>query len=578
MDRSIAINDFYDAHRKASIKNVMSNIFGQNIDLLSYDEVLKKLHVKGQIQRGVEEIPLDAIVGSVGRYTDFTKDFLPRRVSDSDRWAGVKMATESFLGVPPIEVYKINDAYFVKDGNHRVSIARQNGQSHIEAHITEVVTRVPMSADDEPDDLIIKSEYADFLEQTQIDNLIEGVDLIVTAPGRYEQLLDHISVHRYFMGIDQDREIPYDEAVKDWYEAVYLPVVDVVRLRGLLREFPDRTETDIYLWILKHRAELENELGWQLENEIAAFSVVERFSNRWRYLIRKLWFFILDVVTPDTLESGPKTGTWRRLHKQLVRRNVSPLRNILFAMQSIEEAHEAFELTLWVAQREGAAINGLHIVDSESSLESEDVEKVRNHFNWRLGELNLEGQLKVESGLANRKFVDAAAYSDLVLVPFKHAPGTQAFSKMRSWLRTLIRRCGQPLVVVPGQMRPIRKAVLAFDGSEKAKEALFIATYLVQNWGINLTVISVVKDESMRPKMEEARKYAKSYLRKNAVFAKHLIVDGLPGSTVSEMSKEIDADLIIMGSYGANPLREMMWGSAIDYVLEQTDLPVLIAR
>ncbi|MBE0688235.1 MAG: universal stress protein, partial [Anaerolineaceae bacterium] len=192
MNRNIAINDFNAAHRKASIKSAISHLTGEKIDLLSYSEVLRSLRLQGQVERGREEIPLDKIIGSVGRYSDFTRDFLPRKSSDSQRWVSVKVATESLMGVPPIEVYKVGDYYFVRDGNHRVSIARQNGQSHIEAYITEVVTRVPLTGDVDLDNLIIKEEYANFLDITQLDKHIPDLELDVTEPGGYEKLLDHI--------------------------------------------------------------------------------------------------------------------------------------------------------------------------------------------------------------------------------------------------------------------------------------------------------------------------------------------------------------------------------------------------
>jgi nucleotide-binding universal stress UspA family protein len=133
-------------------------------------------------------------------------------------------------------------------------------------------------------------------------------------------------------------------------------------------------------------------------------------------------------------------------------------------------------------------------------------------------------------------------------------------------------------VVVPGDMRPIRNAVLAFDGSEKAKEALYMAAYLVQNWGMELTVLTVVKDENTRKQMEEANQFSKNYLQKHAVYGKHIIREGWPGEMTLAEAKKLQADCIIMGSYGANPLKEMVWGSAIDYVLEQTEIPVLISR
>src|SRR5262249_54752575 len=160
-------------------------------------------------------IPVNAIVGSVGRYTDFTRSFLPRNESDQTRWARVKLAIDDpgGTGVPPIDVYKVGEAYFVLDGNHRVSVARQEGVEYIQAHVIEVKTDFSLTPDIQPDDLIIKAEYAEFLAKTDFATLRSGVDLSVSVPGQYEVLLEHIEVHRYFMGIDFKREISFSEAV-----------------------------------------------------------------------------------------------------------------------------------------------------------------------------------------------------------------------------------------------------------------------------------------------------------------------------------------------------------------------------
>ena len=87
---------------------------------------------------------------------------MPRRDSDRDRWAQVEFLANESAGLPPVELFQIGDAYFVNDGNHRVSVARQSGHTHIEAYVTNVQTRVPLSADVQPKDLILKSELADF--------------------------------------------------------------------------------------------------------------------------------------------------------------------------------------------------------------------------------------------------------------------------------------------------------------------------------------------------------------------------------------------------------------------------------
>lgn len=579
MQRSAAINDFYEAHRKASLKTVLSYITGKSVDLLSYDDVLAHLRLKGQSDRGKEDIPLDKIIGSVGRYTDFTRDFLPRRESDRHRWASVKMATESFLGVPPIEVYKLGEFYFVKDGNHRVSIARLNGQSHIEAYITEVYTRVPISADMNLDELIIKEEYANFLEYTRLDTLVsEPVNLDVTVAGAYDKLLDHISVHRYYMGIDQKHEISYEEAVLHWYRNVYLPVIEVIREKGLLRKFENRTETDLYIWMLEYRTELENGLGWKLNPEITADSMVQRFSSNTKYMLRRFWYWLVDTFIPDPLEIGPKTGVWRIKRQVKAQKGQSLFQNILVALQAPQISKDTFEQALWVARQENARISGLHLVGSAEEIESTAVQQLRDHFNWRLGELNLEGSLAVEIGDANRKIVQRAEFTDLVVVHLEHAPGSQPFLKLRSGFRTLVRRCAQPLLVVPGNMHRLENLLIAYDGSPKAKEALFIATYLAQRWGAKLYLITVFRDPKHKERMKEYFIEAKKYIITHDVRPHAHMRKGLSGETILSFAKEKEIDLILMGSYGANTLKEVVWGSVIDYVLEAVKIPLLICR
>jgi len=106
-----AFTDFRSARNRAELKELLALLTGETTHLLSFDEVRKQLKLKGGIARGVREIPLDSIVGSVGRYTDFTRDFLPLREGDMERWARVKVAATGLVGMPPIDVYQIGEAY-----------------------------------------------------------------------------------------------------------------------------------------------------------------------------------------------------------------------------------------------------------------------------------------------------------------------------------------------------------------------------------------------------------------------------------------------------------------------------------
>ncbi|HLF89340.1 MAG TPA: ParB N-terminal domain-containing protein, partial [Anaerolineales bacterium] len=268
-DYTASIEDFRSARRRAALEAVMARVTGKSADLLAFDEVVEMLKGENTIVRGLREIPLDAIVGSVGRYTDFSRSFLPRDDRDAERWARVQTSINQ-RGMDPIEVYQIGEAYFVLDGNHRVSIARSRGYETIQAHVTEIQTRVPLSPNDQPDDLIRKAEYATFLEATRLDEVRPQADLSVTVPGSYRLLLRQIAEIRNQMRKTQGIEIPWSFAAARWYDKTYIPIVQVIREKGLPHDFPNRTETDLYVWFNRRRDELTTELGWEVPLDVAA--------------------------------------------------------------------------------------------------------------------------------------------------------------------------------------------------------------------------------------------------------------------------------------------------------------------
>jgi hypothetical protein len=248
-----ASRHFSKARMQAFWQEVWALLTGKSIDLLRFDEVKQRLRLTDERYLGLREIPLDKIVGSVGRYRDFTRTFLPRTNAVRSRWQRLDALARGPEGFPPIEVYKVGEVYFVIDGNHRVSVARQLGAKTIEAYVTELRTPVPIDENTTEKDLIQKEAYAEFLRRTRLDALRPEAQIILTEPDRYDQLLEHISVHRYFMGIDQQREVSWEEAVASWYDNVYMPLVKLIREYQVLEHFPGRTEADLYVWLIKHQ-------------------------------------------------------------------------------------------------------------------------------------------------------------------------------------------------------------------------------------------------------------------------------------------------------------------------------------
>lgn len=284
-----AARDFAHAHRRAFIQDALSLIRYEPADLLPFELVREKLHLGNKSYLGIQEIPLAQIVGSVGRYEDFTRTFMPRKTNIRQRWEEVDSLTEKG-GWPPIEVYKVSDVYFVRDGNHRVSVARQLGAETIEAHVWDYPSRVPLESDDDLDDLILRHEYLEFLESTELDKLRPDQWIVLTLPGGYWELEESIALHRHWKSWNRDDDMPWLEAVADWYDHIYLPLVTKIREEGILSFFPGRTEADLVVWVLRHWDKLERDYGGE---EVLPDEAVEDFAERTRANpFRHLWAWI----------------------------------------------------------------------------------------------------------------------------------------------------------------------------------------------------------------------------------------------------------------------------------------------
>jgi len=231
-------------------------MWGQQKTLLSFDEVRRAARMEGQSYRGIREIPVAQIRGTVGRVGDFDASFLPAKPHLRQRWARLDAAMRRGEAIPPIEVYQLGDAYFVKDGHHRVSVAHQLGQASIAARVIEVRTRVPLDGKIDAEQLLRAREYADFLERTRLDRVRPQATVECSRLGRYDRILEHILGHRYFLGLEQGRQVPLPEAAASWFDNVYQPVIHLIREYGILEVFPGRTEADLYLWITARWLEL----------------------------------------------------------------------------------------------------------------------------------------------------------------------------------------------------------------------------------------------------------------------------------------------------------------------------------
>lgn len=570
---SDAIEDFRRARWQATLQQAYARMTGRSVELIPYEEARRALRATTQIERGLQEIPLDAIVGSVGRYSDFTRSFLPRSDAMQERWANVQKAATQGGGWPPIVVYKLGDAYFVLDGNHRVSVARQMGMKTIQAYVTEVLSKVPLTPDATPDEIICKARYAEFLERTNLDQIRPGANLMLTAPGGYRILDEHIAVHRHYLGLEQQREISPAEALASWYDNVYMPVARLIRQRGILQDFPGRTEADLYIWLSEHRAELEELLGWRVSPEAAVDDLVSTQSPK--NVLSRVSKRLIDSVIPEEWQPRPEPREWRK--ERLVQRYLENLfHTILVPLNGQEEGWVGQEQALIVAQREGdSELRGLHVVSDEADKESEAVRQMQARFVWRSHELGIPGSLIAESGQVAHVITDRARWNDLVVLALRYPPGKSVLERLSSGFRQVVQRCPRPVLAVPQRVSPLSRALLAYDGNAKSEEALFMAAYVAERWRMPLTVVMAYEKQAAYEQMAE---HVRRYLELHELTADWVAEKEDAATLILQTAVSHACDLIIMGGYGSQPVLDAVLGNTADAVLRETAVPVLICQ
>ena len=567
----IAVRDFQRARREAALQQILARLRGKSSTLLCYDEVRRQLRAGPAVERGLQEISLDKVVGSVGRYRDFTRTFFPKKYSDQERWAQVKAAITDMKGMPPIEVYQIGEAYFVKDGNHRVSVARQLGTATISAYVTEVETRVPLTAADDPDEVICKAHYADFLEKTNLDKLRPESDLLMTFCGQYQVLLDQIEAECRLLAKHENkqcRQADWDQAVVKWFEEVYLPLVHIIRELGVMRRFPERTEADIYVFLSEQQEALEAALGWHIDPETAVPELIR--SKQTPLLFNR----VLDTVAPG-LKEEPATGRWRRQQLALHRENYL-FENILVLLEGIPGDWQILDQIIHLAQRDNDHILGLHVVPDKSAQNDEMIRAISAEFEQRCQAAGLRGEFAVATGRIDQAVVKRAAWVDLVVVNLTHPPDPHPLARIRSNWAGMIQRCPRPILAIPNAIHSAQdRVLLAYDGSPKADEALFVTTYLTLRWQKALTVLTVETSHTSAATLDRARDYLQHH---GVTWAEYVRHGGPISRAILETAEAHTINLLIMGGFGWRPIFRLVLGSTVEQLLREFKQPMLICR
>ena len=560
-----ALEDFRRARSKAAMQRFWAGIQGRSLDLLPYDEISTKLRAVSQTDRGLQQVPLKDIVGSVSRLQDFDRNFLPLRDDDIYRWAGVKTAMTSphSTGVPPISLYQIGDAYFVLDGNHRVSIAKEMGMETIEAYVTEIKTKVPISSNLTSDELILKTAYVNFLEDTQIDHFLPGVDFSLHLVENYPLLKEHITVHQYYMGIENKRPVSFEEAALHWFDTIYSPVITIIESSGLHHAFRDLTLTDLYLWLLDQQNTLQEDLGINVRPE----NVLDYAADK------------------EGIQPGSGWSTAEEQILQVLLRTEdqpqNPYQDCLFQHVTVALSDEdpdwiALEQAIMVNRCPGGAIRGVHVASAAKQEPDKEVDACQQRFDRRLAEVGMNGKFFLRQGEPASALLEFSLLSDLLVLKLSHPPATSLVERISHGIITILQQSRRPVLFVKETPLQVSSILLPFDGGQRSKEALFIAAYYAARYGSQLNLLMVTRGSE---KDEVNRYYAQTYLEKLGVKAEFYQGDAESFTKdVVSLAETLRVSTLILGGYENTSILDRVFSQSIDEILSQVTIPVMICQ
>ncbi|HMB00298.1 MAG TPA: ParB/RepB/Spo0J family partition protein [Spirochaetota bacterium] len=305
-DRSLGkkLNNFLSRFNRSENRSGAKN--NKNKKLLSLKEVDSKYKLGSQNYLGVKEVKLNDIIGSMDRYNDFNKYFLPVKGFTTKKLDPIINKMKKGEELPPVKLYAVSGKYFVIDGHHRISASLLLNREYIDAEVTNVKILINLEEKKQPEVsseemkfFIIDIERKEFEKKTYLYNNILSYPIIVTHISSYGKLYDDIATHHKLnCEINQNTNIIV--SALEWYKHKFLPVINIIMDYGLMNKINQRTASDLYVWFLFHQYFLSMETGHKIgfKQTIADFVKVNgkkkyydqiptRFDNYINYILNE---------------------------------------------------------------------------------------------------------------------------------------------------------------------------------------------------------------------------------------------------------------------------------------------------
>lgn len=554
---------FDTARRQGVVESIVALLRGRPDDLLPFDDVQRKLGLHITRERGLQQVPLDLIVGSAGKYRDFTRAFWPKNEKLRERWKWIYVAAHDFRGLPPVELYQVGEVYFVKDGHHRISVARALGSTSVEAYVTEYISpaRLTMATvDADLDTLALQIERERFLGRTRLPDLRPDAQIEPSRPGGYDTLQEHMAVPAYVLSQQTGRPVTWDESVTLWYDDVYMPVVRVIHEHDLQRRYPGRSDADLYLWLMEQRDSLMLEPALEQALAAAARQFVEAIgSSQLRWLAET--------------RSEPGAGRARRA---AVRGGRPLFADVLLPLDDSDAAWQTVDDFAPLAERAGSRLHGLFTGASLHDYSRAGAAMQR--FAAACQAQGVAWQFRAEIGLAGDALDVIGGGYDLVVLRQREAEARQHNELLGTQIQGVIRRGTCPVLVLSPDKPRLSRVLLAYDGSPYAEEALYVAAHLATAGSTSLAVVTVEENARTSSATLDA---ALSHLRQQGIDARGFFKGAQPGPagvarTILQTAAEQGSDLLLLGDTGYSPFVELFVRSTVDHVLREAECSVMV--
>jgi hypothetical protein len=253
---------FDEARLQALYDAIRALLARRSNTVIPFEVIRQRLGSTGENYQGLKSIPVEKIVGSENRHRDFSLGFRPKKNLSRHRWIKIDQAFKGMQNLPPIVVYEIGGLYFVRDGNHRVSVAKDQGIAFMDAEVSSITSNLALSPDMSTSQMleaIADHEKGRFFSATDLAKDLQYSSLRFGRDARYDILTADIERHLRYLSDEAGLAPTFPQAAQSWLREVLLPFGDLASQLGALAPRRKILVADLYVWWVKYEGEVERE-------------------------------------------------------------------------------------------------------------------------------------------------------------------------------------------------------------------------------------------------------------------------------------------------------------------------------